>query len=271
MSRTRTGNQQIFNLQHPHPVAFDFSDSSSTGRLLITIPGDSAWTCQMHWHYTVEACEDIWQISGQTQSQHGSIMGWGSGTGFIGGPNHVLPVAPLMYVSWKRNLHNAATAHQAAVVYYKFVSPKNFDMYRQICSANQDAELYFSLRTTPFWLRATFTFWNYIPVLGKAVTELLIAWCLWVQLRVIYAKNDYWTYEGRIPYTTPWHLRHLFDAKPPSELLKKEKRSMVMISGCVKDSCHWIGTRMLGMKDEYDEYRSEEDGGKNEKEDLIVL
>ncbi|KFY76730.1 hypothetical protein V499_03697 [Pseudogymnoascus sp. VKM F-103] len=48
--RTPTGSQTIFGLNHPDPVAFDFSASSTT--VDITIPPYSAWITQHHWHET---------------------------------------------------------------------------------------------------------------------------------------------------------------------------------------------------------------------------
>lgn len=71
-------------------------------------------------------------------------------------------------------------------------------------------------------------------------------------------KNDYWTYEGRIRYTMPWRLRLPVAEKPPWDLVEKELRSAITISGWVRKSCYWLGTRVLGMKEAYEEYRSEE-------------
>lgn len=76
------------------------------------------------------------------------------------------------------------------------------------------------------------------------------------QLRVIYSKNDYWPYEGRIPYNTPWRLRHIW-GDPPLELKEKELKSAIRISGWVRKSCYWIGTKLLGMKESYEEYCSD--------------
>lgn len=190
MSRTTTGSQQVFDLQHPHPVTFDFSNPSTDG-LLITIPSTSAWASESHWHYTTQACEDIWLVSGHTYCLFRFIMNWGNGSGDNRGPGPILPLVPEMSVFWRRSISDdARDADQAAVVSYRFSSsPENFALYRQICSVNQDAEVYFRLTTTPSWLRFAYAFWKRVPFLGKMVTGWLVAWCLWVQLRVIYAKE----------------------------------------------------------------------------------
>jgi hypothetical protein len=64
--------------------------------------------------------------------------------------------------------------------------------YRQVCNVIQDAEVYLSLPSTPLWLRLCYTSLKYIP----RVREWLARGMLWVQLRVIYYKNDYQTYVG---------------------------------------------------------------------------
>lgn len=275
-NRTPTAHQQVFNLQDPHPVIFDFSRLATDG-LLITIPPRSAWTSRRYWHFTPEACEEMWLVSGHHWYGSGFVTSPGSGVGGGGPPgSRLLTMVPKMWIVWKRDTIRAAYANEALEVALRFPSPQNHEMYRQICSVQQDAEVYFHLATTPFWLRVTYALWKNIPFVGKYITERLVAWCLWVQLRVIYAKSDYWTYEGKIPYTLPWHLRNLFDNRPPPHLVEKELKSVITISRRVRKSCYWVGTNLLGMKASYEEYRAASFNqgdplSDNEKQPLIDL
>lgn len=68
--------------------------------------------------------------------------------------------------------------------------------------------------------------------------EWLARGMLWVQLRVIYYKNDYHTYEGRINYTRP--LINVGISTPTEEQKMKELKS-----------CYGVGTMLLEMRERY--------------------
>lgn len=83
-------------------------------------------------------------------------------------------------------------------------------------------------------------------------------------------KNDYWAYEGRIPYTKPWYLDPGYHYPPP-KWEDKERKSIIQVSRWVRNTCYWIGTRVLGMKDSYTEYDASGERDLDEKADLIEL
>ena len=203
--RTPTTHQQIFHLQHPHPITYDFTSLSTSG-LLITIPPHSPWISELYWHLLPSSCEDISGVSGRYYFLSGFLKNWGNGSFFGGGPMHAMKLVPGMYVYWKRNPLEKEYEREAVTVAYRFEDERAnemYDFYRQVCSVNLDAELYFSLASTPAWLRLWYWTWGLVPWLGVRVQAWALAWMLWVQLRAIYVKNDCWTYEGRIPFTMP--------------------------------------------------------------------
>lgn len=250
--RTPTGSQTIFGLNHPDPVSFDFSASSTA--VDITIPPYSGWITQHHWHETAQACETIepqegsYMISLSTVATRGTGLHIGDGKGFV------LPLRPGTMVQWKRNPHQVGAENEATV--FRLKGPvEMLDFYRQVCSVNQDAEVYFQLPSTPLWLRGLYAFWAWIPYFGTRLRAWLTSQLLWVQLQVIYYKNDYFTREGSIPFTRPWW--DLPGArKPPEKWMNRELRSRVIISKLLQTWCYYIGTTLLGMRSWYEEYKT---------------
>ena len=267
--RTITRDQLVFNLGRPHPVIFDFSDLPSDG-LKITIPPYSSWREVLHWHYTSEACEDIWTLSGHYSMVHGIMTNPGGGSGTGGGPDHMIQLRLEEGIYWLRDGRRPEYESEPVVVSYRFRTPEAYVFYRQICSVDQDAEIYFHLQSTPLWLRFLYMSWGLVPFLGKRIQASLLAWCLWIQLRVIYVKNDYWTYEGRIPYTKRWLLDPGYQF-PPQKWVDKELKSIIMLSRWVRNSCHWVGTRILGMKESYPEYQASKGSSIDTKSELTEL
>jgi hypothetical protein len=248
--RTPTGSQTIFGLTHPDPVFFDFSASSTA--VDITIPPYSGWITHHHWHETAQACETIEPQEGSYMISLSSVATRGTGLHIGDGKGFALPLRPGTMVQWKRNPHQVGAENEATVFRLKG-SVEMIDFYRQVCSVNQDAELYFQLPSTPFWLRGLYAFWAWIPYFGTRMRAWLTSQLLWVQLQVIYFKNDYFTHEGSIPFTRPW-----WDLpggrRPPEKWMNRELRSRVIISKFLQTWCYYIGTTLLGMGSWYEEY-----------------
>lgn len=252
--RARTGTQSKFNLLHPHPVAYDFANQGAD-ELKIIVPPYSAWTCSTHWHDTVQACETLTAYEGHfyiflyylsPRGASGSVNGVGKGpAGFE------MTIAPGQAVRWDKNLHMETAGE--TLVFSLRGNAKAHNFYRQLCSVNQDAETYFRLSSTPLWLRILYQALGWAPYIGAWMRAWLVERLLWVQLRVIYAENDYLEDEGHIPYTWPWCLLPF----PPSFydiLLDMEYRSRIRISKLVQKTFHLLGTSVFGMKASYDEY-----------------
>lgn len=204
--RTRTGTQMIFNLSHPHPVVYDFTALFTDG-LKITVPPYSPWICREHWHETAPAYENLAPIEGHfiIYSQFVFTPGDGTATGKgVNPPTFVMPLKINLRVGWGRDTN--ADPRESVVFSLK---PPNeayefYGFYRQLCSVHQDAEIYSQLPSTPLWLRAIYAFWGWMQYIGLRIRAWLVASLLWVQLKVIYSRNDYLENEGHIPYTRPW-------------------------------------------------------------------
>ncbi|KAH9222517.1 hypothetical protein DL95DRAFT_380827 [Leptodontidium sp. 2 PMI_412] len=253
--RTRTGTQTIFNLSHPHPVVYNFTDISTDG-LKITVPPYSPWICRAHWHETAPACETLAPIEGHFIIYDNFVFTPGSGIMTGNGqnpPTFVMPLKIDLQVQWERNPN--ADPGEAVVFSLKAANEayEFYGFYRQLCSVNQDAEMYFQLPSTPLWLRAMYAFWGWMPFIGARIRAWLVASLLWVQLRVIYSRNDYLENEGYIPYTRPWRYVPA-PVHPPKKWADRELRSVVTISKLVLKVCHWVGTKVLGMEAKYEEY-----------------
>jgi hypothetical protein len=142
--RTRTGTQTIFNLSHPYPVVYNFTDLSTDG-LKITVPPYSPWICRVHWHETALACETLAPIEGHFIIYDNFVFTPGSGTVTGNGqnpPTFVMPLNIDLQVQWERNPN--ADPGETVVFSLKAADKANefYGFYRQLCSVNQDAEMY---------------------------------------------------------------------------------------------------------------------------------
>jgi hypothetical protein len=254
--RTNTRNQTIFHLQRPASVIFDFSTLSTTG-LKVTIPPHSLWKSGWYWHKTLPFCEIFESLSGNYFVEEKGVYAWGGGTS-TGSGHSVYRLQPDDMILWYRNPHHAEAADHD-MVYALKGSEDIMAFYRQVCGVNQDAEIYFSLPSTPLSLRGFYASLRYIPYIGPRMRAWLLKKMLWIQQRVVYYKNDYNTYEGRIDYTLPWRGRIGFP-RPPKKWIDKELKSVVTISRLVQGLCFWVRTRILGMREKYAEYEAPIEG-----------
>jgi hypothetical protein len=251
-SRSPTGSPYTFKLSHPHPVIYDFTNLSSG--LKIIVPPYSSWICHDHWHETASACETLMPLEGHFMIVHSIVTTRGSGVVQGDGSSpakFVMPLEPEHLVRWQKDPHWDSAG--GTMGFLLEASDEVYKFYRQVCSVNQDAEVYFYLPSTPLWLRVLYGFWGRVPHLGIRVRAWLVEYLLWIQLRVIYSKNDYLENEGAIPYTWPWRQRPA-DVYPPKKWMERELRSRITVSRLVLRTCAWVGTRILGMKARYDEY-----------------
>lgn len=120
-------------------------------------------------------------------------------------------------------------------------------LYHTLCSVIQDAELYFSLCTTPLWIRVLYTALGWIPYYGNVAREGLIGLALYIQLRVIFYKNDCWTDQGTV--RIDWYYW-----TAPEWVWKFQGWSTVVISQATLSLLYWLGRFMLGMRESYNKY-----------------
>jgi hypothetical protein len=75
---------------------------------------------------------------------------------------------------------------------------------------------------------------------------------LWVQLRVIYNENDYWTYEGMVHIS--WYRNWKPFGRASDWAHELQLRSTVAISRWVLWAYNRLCTKVLGIKAKYEEY-----------------
>jgi len=138
----------------------------------------------------------------------------------------------------------AKIGKDSAAARLRLTADANF--YHTLCSATQDADRYFSLCSTPLWLRVLF-YSTYVVPFGSKIRERMIKSALWYQLRVIYRENDTWTFEGSLPMDSIYIW-------PPEWAERLQFESQFVISKMVVKGASWIGRNVLGMKDKYLEY-----------------
>jgi hypothetical protein len=232
-SRTTTTNQTLFEISRPDPVTYDFLSHAPS--IVLTIPPFSTWHSDEAFHNSAETCASLHILSGWWV-----LLGRNAGITFCHAGSKKAQ-HPLMFLSWSKN--NQKNPQTSASL--ELTAPVQF--YRSVCSVTQDAELFYRLCTTPLWLRSLYSATYLIPFLGPSLREWMIDKALWYQLRVVYEANDFWTYEGEIPFNK-WY------AFVPEWARKRQIESMFVISRKVVRFASWVGRRMMGMKDSYEEY-----------------
>jgi hypothetical protein len=123
------------------------------------------------------------------------------------------------------------------------------DFYHLMASFTQDADRYFTLCTTPAWQRMLWYATYILPFVGSRFRNGMVRTALWFQLRVAYAENDTWSYEGRLPLG--WY------AFPPEWLDDLGWESNFFIARAVVRSAAWMGRNLGGMRSMYIEYKCE--------------
>lgn len=123
-------------------------------------------------------------------------------------------------------------------------------LWRNICSAVLDRELFPRLDSTPWWLKSLFS------ILMPAWRNWLLNLVLQLQLQVILFSHDFNVYHGYIPVTWPW-IHQPWGGRPPIWARRMQIRSMYLISTSVMGFAYWTGTLLMGMRGEYPEYTPE--------------
>lgn len=120
-------------------------------------------------------------------------------------------------------------------------------LYRTLCSVTLDAEIYYSLCTTPLWIRLLFVIFGHPPFYGKAFKERLIRLALYIQLRVIFYRNDCWPVYGTVRIDWYWWTT-------PDWVWKFQAWTTVLISQMTLCLLYWLGRIALGIRESYYEY-----------------
>ncbi len=253
MHRTDTRTRTSFYLPSPATATFDFS---TPDHIRITVPRSSTWHTDAHWHTaghneceTLEAERGTLQVGDWKEPRTGSTS-YGCKT---------YNFKPDYWTTWGADELNLGREELIVVLVVA-----NEGLYRNMASAVLDADLFPSLNSTPYWLRAIFTLlWS------VRARRWLIAKLLYVQIQAIYYNHSYWEYHGGINVLSWWQWMHPFDIGDyPAWTVDVQFKSQRLFSRGVQAFYYWAG-RAVGMKGDYAEYNPRVGGGeKSEKRGL---
>jgi hypothetical protein len=228
--RTDTRKQTFFSLSPRYPVTYDFTVQSP--HIEIRVLPYGRWRSDELFHDTVAACARLKVLEGGWYLLSGP---GGSRTCYDG---CVAEQQPRSFLSW------AKIGKESEAASLRLTADTSF--YHTLCSATQDADRYFSLCSTPLWLRVLFHS-TYVVPFGSRIRKRMIKSALWYQLRVVYGENDSWTSEGSLPMDSIYIW-------PPEWAERLQFESQFVISKMVVKVASWIGRKILGMKGKYPEY-----------------
>jgi hypothetical protein len=235
VKRSPTRHQHDFDLLRPNPVSFDFSTGDPLS-FEVTIPAGSAWEHEGTFHLDPAQCIAIDTLRGWTWVTFNSLEGRSGSTRTD--PGYHYSQTPHSFLQWGN--HDQETAQAVRVT-------GDVQLYRTLCSVTQDAELYYRLCTTPLWIRLLFATLGHTPFYGKAAQERLIHLALYIQLRVIFYKNDCWPDHGTVRIDWYWWTA-------PDWVRKFQAWTTVLISQTILCLLYWLGRIALGLRESYYEY-----------------
>lgn len=250
--RTDTRNTQSFTLPSPAIAIFDFDTPPSTSlvrAIYITVPAQSTWRMPYHRHPSEargsggpSACHSVTCLAGSLYIRMGNgIHDWnrsgGQGLGKI--------FEPGMWAAWSRQRQNRPPQDPLKVAFIA-----EHLLWRNICSATLDRDLYPSLTTTPLWIKGSFALLSFFPSWREKVLDAM----LWIQLQTIFYAHDLHLYHGQIPFVKLAMFPWIWPDRPPPWAERLQIRSMCVISRVVMTCTYWFGRIMLGMMGEYKDY-----------------
>ena len=238
MHRTNTKAQTLFHLPDPAPATFNFA---TPDYIRIAVPKSSPWRTDGHWHTRgPHECSHLEAEQGTLQVSWWKEPRTGAST--AGAKDYYFQ--PDYWTTWSRD-----TLVKEAVDLVVVLVAKE-DLYRNRVSAILDADLFPSLDSTPYWLRAVFALLSWSP----AAWRWLIAKLLYVQIQAIYYHFGYWEYHGGINALSWWQFTNPFDiGEHPAWAVRLQYRSQRLFSRAVQAGYYWVGL-LMGIKGDYEEY-----------------
>ena len=251
MQRTNTTSLTSFTLPSQDEVTFIFKPTgeSPPHTIRIALPPSSNWIMPYHWHPSYSQystfssnttpCQCVTSLEGHL---HVSIVhGISGGLDRLVGAGTNVDLKPDERVSWDRAFDDTKPLTVELVA--------DQTLWRNVCSAVLDREIYPQLSSTPFWLKALFGILAPSPSLRNKLLNLMLR----AQIKTIFFAHDFHTSHGYVPVTWPWIMRP-FGGRPPPWAERLQLRSLLFIAWMVMAINYWISTLLLGMKGEYVEY-----------------
>ena len=248
MKRTNTTNLTSFTLPLPHAANFNFTTApNSSNTIRIAIPPSSSWRMPEHRHPSYARssttssgsatipCRRVTVVKG---CLHITCNSKGSVSGGIGWD---VELTPEDRVAWGRSpLDNELLIVDLLA---------DEILWRNICSATIDRDIFPNLASTPYWFKAFFTILAPISRYRVILLDLI----LYIQIQMIFYAHDFYVYHGTIQLHSLWLLPWIFRQAPPW-VDRFELQVSYIITRVVMATAYWVGKLFLGMKGEYSEY-----------------
>lgn len=237
----------MFELPAPREATFTFIPPSPTfpNEIRIALPAQNSWRMPLHWHPAADeagtvGCQRVTCASGRLLVS--TVAGTSGGGLRVGSRGMTVEFQPGQRVSWSAPPDRDPVALTVILM-------ADHVLWRNICSAVLDKDIFPQLASTPFWLKGLFALLRPVPSWRNRLLDAM----LWFQLHAIFAAHDFHIYHGRIPITWLW-MYQPFGGDPPEWAKKFNVRSMYVISKVVMKGAYWTGRLLMGMKGEYAEY-----------------
>jgi hypothetical protein len=246
MHRTNTTNISTFELPFPDAATFTFTPLSPTSpnTIRITVPPSSSWRMPLHWHPSdnhsaTNACDRVSCLLGSLQvyvAQGLSDGGWK-----IASTGMSVKFAPGQRVVWNQPRKDAQPLTVNLVA--------DHALWRNICSAILDRDIFPQLSSTPLWLKAIFVILALLPSWKNRLLDMI----LWMQLQTIFF-NSRFSYLSRlrtgdkaVDYSAFWwSTASLGTSRTATKSLHCSKGS--------NENCILGRNIILGIKGDYTEY-----------------
>lgn len=204
----------------------------------------------LHWHPSEDhavACERVSCLEGSLRVF--VARGISGGYDKLGSAGMSVKFAPDQRVAWNRSWKDDKATLRVDLA-------ADHALWRNICSAVLDRDIFPELASTPSWVKAVFALLVVVPRWRGRLLSLM----LWCQLQAIFYAHDFYMYHGYVPVTWPW-ITQPFGGRPPAWAKRLQLRSLYAIGAGVMTLAYTAGTLFLGMKGEYEEYTPEGDHG----------
>ncbi len=219
----------------PRLVTFEFEEDGNG--ILVHVPDGSYWGTPTVRHHAQGMCREIYIVSGE----------WSVGQFMAVAPIRGPPERPNSWQGIYMRFGPPRLPNGPSEV-RRFGSEEAQQLDHMIVSAVQDAQLYFSLCSTPLWLSLVYAASN---ALSPRAADTLARRILWVQIRTMFFCHDTWEYRGRcMIFRIFWPFLNEPDWVRRFELWSEEYASRQFLR-----LNYWLGYGFLGMKPEYSGYK----------------
>ena len=256
MRRTNTTNISSFTVPQPNAATFTFSPSTENSpyKFRIAIAPFSDWRVPLHWHPSYVKSSASTSVTLPCQSVHSldnhmhAYIGRGISLS-MNSFSQSFKFDPDARISWGKDIDGLERPLTVEI-------EADYILWRNICSAIHDRDIYPNLASTPYWVKALF----FLLSRNQKMKSKFLGLMLRIQLQSIFYSHDFHISHGSIPLHLFWIFR-----RTPEWAQRLQLQSLYLIAWAVMATAYWVGRLFLGMKGEYLEYTPQQNSGLNGK------